>query len=100
MAKSAKECKNLEELRLEIDSLDKEIIRLIALRKEYAHEVVRYKEKTVEAIVAQERYDGVIARRKSLAAEQGLDPEVIEKVYRTIMNYFIDEELKIANLKK
>jgi isochorismate pyruvate lyase len=97
--KLPQECVSLDELRNEIDAIDKEIIALIARRAGYVKEVVKYKKPDKDSIIAQERYDAVIKRRRELAIENKLNPDVIEKMYREMMNYFIEEEMKILNLK-
>ena len=97
--KKPSECSKIEEIRNCIDTLDREIIRLIGERFGYAKAIVRFKHDE-EGIIAQPRYDSVIRERRKLAEENGLDPDVIEKMYRTMMNYFIEEELKIFRNKK
>jgi isochorismate pyruvate lyase len=97
--KKPSECNTMEEIRDCIDALDKEIIRMISERFGYAKAIVRFKTDE-KGIQAQPRYDSVIQERRRLATENGLDPDVIEKMYRTMMNYFIEEELKIFRNKK
>jgi isochorismate pyruvate lyase len=36
----------------------------------------------------------MLEQRRVWAAEEGLNPEVIEKLYRDLVNYFINEELQ------
>lgn len=89
------ECKNIEEIRQEIDAIDNDIIKLFSQRFDYVKEIVKFKEKDKESIVAQERYDAVIHNRRNISEQNGLDPNVIETIFRELMNYFIREELKI-----
>ncbi len=97
--KSPEKCESIEEVRRAIDSIDQEIIQLLGKRLGYVKEVVRFKEPTREGIVAQERFNAVIASRREWAAQQGLEPDVIEKVYRELLGHFINEELKIIKNK-
>lgn len=46
-------------------------------------------------VVAQKRYDEGIARRREMAAANGLDPDVIEKINRALMDHVIQEEMKL-----
>ena len=36
----------------------------------------------------------MLAQRRTWAAQEGLSPDVIEKMYRAMVNHFIEEELK------
>jgi isochorismate pyruvate lyase len=92
------ECRNIEEVRREIDSIDQEIISLVGKRLEFVCEIVKYKNNKDE-VFARERYDAVISKRRESALEKKLDPDVIEKIYRTLMDYFIREQLKLLNIK-
>lgn len=99
MNKRPQDCNSIEEIRAEIDELDRQIINLIADRFQFAKEIAKYKKPDKDSIVAQNRYDHVINNRRKMAEEKGLDADVIEKMYREMMNYFIREELKIHQLK-
>lgn len=92
---SPSECRNINEVRNEIDSIDNLIISLLSKRFEYVREVVKYKEKTAEGIEATERKNAVIETRRRWAEERGLSPDVVEEVYRRLIEYFISEEKKI-----
>lgn len=91
------DCQNIEEVRFEIDIIDEEIISLISKRFGFVKEVVKYKTPTKDSIIAQERYDAVLVKRREMAIEKGLNPDVIEQMYKLMMNYFIGEELKIIS---
>ncbi|MGD2035307.1 MAG: chorismate mutase, partial [Bacteroidales bacterium] len=57
--------------------------------------VIRFKEPTEESIIARNRFESVIASRRKLARENGLDQDLIERVYRELLDYFIAEEMKL-----
>lgn len=92
-------CENIEEVRLAIDTIDKEIIQLLGKRFQYVKEVIRFKEPTEESVVAQERFNSVISSRRKLAKDAGLNPDIIESIYRQLLGHFIDEELKLIKNK-
>lgn len=96
--KKPSECTNITEVRNEIDNIDKVIIELLSQRFEYVKEVVKYKENTPGSIEAPERKKAVLECRRKWAEENGLSPDVIEKLYLDLIQYFIDEEMKIKNL--
>jgi len=98
--KLPEECTSIEEVRKEIDVLDKEILRLLGERFKYVKEIVRFKNKDKESIVALDRYVNVINQRKLWGKENGLNPEVIEKMYKLLIGHFIKEEMKILEQMK
>lgn len=95
--KLPQECTSIEEVRNEIDNIDTDIIKLLSARFGYVREVVKYKEKTASGIEASDRRAAVIASRRKWAEEEGLNPDVIESLYNTLIDYFIVEEKKIMN---
>ena len=95
--KLPQECTNITEVRNEIDAIDAEIIKLLSTRFGYVREVVKYKEKTASGIEATSRRTAVIDTRRQWAEEAGLNPDVIENIYNTLIDYFIVEEKKIMN---
>lgn len=96
--KKPSECTNIAEVRNEIDNIDKVVISLLKDRFQYVKEVVKYKEKTAASIEASDRREAVIIQRRQWAEENGLNPDVIEEIYRRLISYFIEEEKKIINL--
>ena len=98
--KSPKECANIEEVRFGIDTIDNQIIELLATRFEYVKAVVPFKEKTPDAIIAQERRDHVLKERRKMAERHGLNPDTIEEMYKLLIQHFIDEEMKILEQDK
>jgi isochorismate pyruvate lyase len=97
--RSPDQCSSIEEVRSEIDALDREIISLLGKRFLYVKEIVKFKSSRQE-VYARDRYNEVIKNRRQLAAENGLSPDLIEKVYALLIGYFIDEEKKILEEKK
>jgi len=93
------ECQDITQVRNEIDNIDKVVIALLHDRFEYVKEVVKYKENTPESIEASDRRKAVLEARRKWAEQAGLDPDVIEDIYTRLIQYFIDEEKKIANLQ-
>ena len=94
------QCENKAEVRDEIDAIDLEIIKLFGIRFQYVKEIVKFKEKTPESIVAAKRQQIVIQKRREWAFENGIEPDIIEQIYRKLIQYFINEELQIVNLQQ
>lgn len=97
--KSPKDCTNIDEVRSCIDNIDSQIIELLAQRFDYVKAVVPFKSKTAEGVIAQERREQVLKDRRHLAQKHGLNPDTIEKMYKLLIDYFIEEEMKIINNK-
>ncbi len=97
--KTPSECNNIEDIREAIDMIDRQLIGLLSNRFGYVKEIVKYKKHDKESIIAKDRYDKVLKKRRELAEIHGLNPDVIEDIYKRLIQYFIDEELKIINIK-
>ncbi len=92
-------CKSIDDIRKAIDAIDMEIISLLGKRYRYVKEVVRFKEPTEESIIAKNRFNSVIASRKELAKKEGLDPDIVETIYKELLHHFISEERKLIKDK-
>lgn len=95
--KKPKDCFTIDEIRKEIDAIDEQIIGLLGERFQYVKEIVRFK-KDEEDVLARRRYEEVIDIRRNWAIEEGLNPDVIEKVYHMLMQYFIEEQKRILKI--
>ena len=84
---------SLELAREKIDAIDDALIELIATRQFYVDQAVRFKY-TVQDVQAPQRVDEVILKVRTKAIERGLDPDLIESIYREMIQHFIRRELK------
>jgi len=96
MISSPESCKNIDEIRSAIDAIDLEVIQLIGKRFKYVKAASKFKVNE-EAVKAPERFKNMLLQRRNWASIEGLNPDVIEKVYRDLVNYFISEEIKNWN---
>lgn len=76
--------KTLDEVRIEIDSADKEIIKLIAKRIELVKEVADIKHKLQLPALDSTRWQKVIESRIQIGKELKLSEELITKIYDAI----------------
>lgn len=91
--KTPEQCENMGDIRLEIDRLDREVIALLGQRFAYVKAASKFK--TSEANVkAPERFQNMLKQRQIWAEEEGLNGDAIKKMYRDLVNHFIDEEMK------
>jgi isochorismate pyruvate lyase len=89
--KPPEECASIEDVRLGIDALDREVIALIGRRARYVEAAARFKTGE-ESVHSPERRKAVLEARRRWAYEEGLSPEVIEEVYETLVSYFVSRE--------
>ena len=86
-------CSNLDEIRVEIDKIDNEIIKLIAERGSYVIQASEFK-KNEEGVKAPNRVEDVISKVRKKAEEYGANADMIEALYRNMIAKFIDMELQ------
>jgi isochorismate pyruvate lyase len=98
MIGSPEGCKNINEIRLAIDTIDQQVIQLIGERFKYVKAASKFKANE-EAVKAPERFKNMLLQRRDWADAAGLNPDIIEKVYRDLVNYFISEEIKNWNIE-
>src|SRR5947209_2151065 len=89
--KTPAECDSLDQVRAEIDRIDRAIVALIGERGGYVHAAARFKTSEA-AVAAPERQAAMLVARRAWAEEAGLDPDMIEKLYRDLVAYFIVRE--------
>lgn len=90
--KTPNECLNMQDIRAEIDAIDRQIINAFGNRFEYVKAASKFKTSET-SVKAPERFKSMLQQRR-IWAEEGLNPDVIEKLYQDLVNYFIEEELK------
>lgn len=87
-----KTCQSIEEVRQQIDRIDRLIVLLLAERGGYVKQAATFK-KTTDDVKAPQRVEQVIAKTKALADELGASTAVVEQVYRAMIAAFINAEL-------
>lgn len=90
------QCTDMGEVRAEIDRLDAALVELIAERFGYVDRAWQLKRaEGREGAYVPWRIQQVIDRVKSIAAEKGLPPEMVEMVgaqWRTMIGWFVQYE--------
>ncbi len=90
-ADGGKCCGTLAEVRRNIDRIDHDLVRLMAERQQYVGEAGRFK-KDPAAVSDPKRVDAIVAKVRTDAAAQSLDPTVAEQTFRTMIAAFEDFE--------
>lgn len=88
----AVKCNSIEEVRTNIDRIDRQIVSLLAERGGFVKQAASFK-KTTDDVKAPQRVEQVIAKVTSLSLELGANPAVTEQVYRAMISAFINTEL-------
>ena len=94
-----REVTSLDEARDMIDMIDAEIIRLFGNRAGFVKQVVRFKHRP-EDVPAPERYAAVMQTRRQMAEAAGLNPDIIEGMYKLLVDNFIKEEIEIIRQRE
>jgi isochorismate pyruvate lyase len=82
----------LDEIRAEIDLLDRRLVTLLAERERLVRRAGRLKADT-GAVRAPGRVEEVVARARARAFEAGASPDVVERTYRAMIAAFVGLEL-------
>lgn len=86
----------LQEVRQAIDSLDKQLIALLAQRQQWVERAGQLKpQNDAAAVAAPDRVVQVIEARRAQAAEAGLSPDVAEAVWQAMIAAFIRLETEV-----
>ena len=87
-----KSCKNLDEVRSEIDVLDASIVELIAKRNAYIHQAAKFKI-SVEEVKDEKRVADIISRVRSYALDHSLNPNMMQSIYELMINEMVESEI-------
>ena len=91
--KTPGDCQNIEDVREAIDALDREIVGLIGRRSRYVEAAARFKTGE-ESVRAPKRQEKMLQERRLWAEEEGLNPDVVERIYRNLVAYFVNREME------
>ncbi|MDH0747634.1 chorismate mutase [Pseudomonas sp. GD03842] len=86
-------CTSIDEVRRNIDRIDHDVVALLAKRADFVTQAAAFK-KNSDDVRAPARVEQVISKVRSIAEDCGASPDIVEKVYRTMIAAFIEEELK------
>ena len=93
------ECQTMDELRVEIDTLDQKIVDMLTIRRGYMDQAARIKQDR-NKVRDNERVEEVVRKVSSYAMEKGTDPELVAKIYRMMIEWSINYEMdKFDKLK-
>ena len=83
----------MADIRAAIDQLDHQVVTLLGQRFAYVKAASQFKISDT-TVKAPERFEALLKQRRVWAEEEGLNADVIEKMYRDLVTHFIAEEMK------
>ncbi|MDR1866460.1 MAG: bifunctional 3-deoxy-7-phosphoheptulonate synthase/chorismate mutase type II [Bacteroidales bacterium] len=87
----------LEELRVQIDKLDDEVLRLMEQRMAVAEKIGQFKKENNVTILQSSRWDELLKQRINIGLSKGLSADFIQKVYTAIHEESIQHQKAIMN---
>ena len=87
----------LDKIRKEIDKLDIKLLKIIKIRTNLVHGVIKVK-KSKKQIVDKTRIKKVLQNINKLSIKMKIDPRITSKIWISMINSYIDYEKK--NFKK
>ena len=87
-----KNCNTLDEIRTEIDKVDEKIIKLIASRRDYVKQAVKFKD-TIDEIKADDRVEDVLNKVRHQALSLSLSPNLIAEIYQRMIDDMVETEI-------
>lgn len=87
------QCQGMDDIRSEIDLIDRAIVGLVGKRHQYVLAAARFKA-SANAVRAPERFKAMLEKRRQWAVQEGLSPDAIERLFSDLVNHFIEEEMR------
>ncbi len=87
------ECTGMDDIRREIDALDRAVIALLGQRFQYVLAASKFKT-SATSVRAPQRLQAMLLQRRQWAEAEGLSADAIEKLYSDLVGHFIAEEMK------
>lgn len=84
----AKDCQSMDQIRTEIDRIDRQLVALLAERQTYVAQAAMVKPSR-DVVRDPARVEDVVSKVKKAAVDAGFSSEIAEKVWRTMIDEFI-----------
>ncbi|CCQ74721.1 chorismate mutase [Magnetospira sp. QH-2] len=78
----------MSQVRAEIDRLDRHILPLLAERSQYVAQAAAFKAERADVVVPR-RIEEIIAHIRDIAEHHGMDKDLAEEIYRSMIDTFI-----------
>ena len=87
----------LNQIRIKLDKLDNDLLKLIKKRSKFVNEVLKVKTHKHE-IIDQKRINFILKKIKKKSIEKNIDPKITNRIWKNMIWSFIDYEKR--NFKK
>lgn len=91
-------CTSMSDLRIAIDDLDRTLVRLLQQRARYIDRAVELKSENGWPARIPSRVEDVVTKVRETAQGEGLDPDLIETLWRQLIDWSIAREAQHIDL--
>ncbi|WP_291727752.1 chorismate mutase [Leisingera sp. F5] len=88
-------CSDMASLRLQIDRMDRELVALLAERAAYIDRAIALKQANGWPARIPERVEDVVMKARAAADREGLDPDLVERLWRQLVEWSIAREARV-----
>jgi isochorismate pyruvate lyase len=89
------DCASMENLRAQIDLLDRKLVALLAQRAGYIDRAIALKQENGWPARIPARVEDVIAKVRAAAEDEALDPALVEALWRQLVEWSIAREARV-----
>ena len=89
------DCYSMQELRTQIDKLDRQLIELLVTRASYIDRASQLKPGEGLPARIPDRVEDVVQRVRKSSDELGMDPDLAEKLWRILIDWSIAREERV-----
>ena len=89
------DCRTMQELRNQIDKLDRQLIELLVTRATYIDRASELKPGEGLPARIPERVEDVVQKVRSNSVDLGLDPDLAERLWRILIDWSIAREERV-----
>jgi isochorismate pyruvate lyase len=89
------DCRDMAELRAQIDKLDGDLVQMLAQRAGYIDRAIALKQTAGWPARIPDRVDEVICNARQQSAGQELDPDLVEALWRQLVEWSIAREARV-----
>jgi isochorismate pyruvate lyase len=93
--KAPSDCHSMQDLRVQIDALDAQLVAGLAVRAGYIDRAITLKQAENMPARIDERVEQVLDRVRARAAVEGLDPALVEDIWRRLIDWSIAREEQV-----
>ncbi len=90
--RTPEECKTIDQIRECIDAIDFRLVQLLAERREFVDAAAQFKN-SADGVRAKDRQRTMLVARRKWASDLGVDPELVDELFRNMVRRFIDQEM-------